>query len=115
MWQDAAVSASSIRVCVRKRPMLRTEELKHDFGAVARVAGKDALETVADALISRLAANAPLAMRSMKTIMNRQASFLFDLERGDSDAIVAAVYDSADAVEGVAAKVEKRTPTFTGK
>ena len=87
----------------------------HDFGAVARVAGKDALETVADALISRLAANAPLAMRSMKTIMNRQASFLFDLERGDSDAIVAAVYDSADAVEGVAAKVEKRTPTFTGK
>ena len=87
----------------------------HDFGAVARVAGKDALETVAEALISRLAANAPLAMRSMKPIMNRQASFLFDLERGDSDAIVAAVYDSADAVEGVAAKVEKRTPTFTGK
>ena len=87
----------------------------HDFGAVTRVADKGALETVADALINRLAANAPLAMRSMKTIMNRQASFLFYLERGDSDAIVAAVYDSADAVEGVAAKVEKRTPTFTGK
>ena len=35
VWQDAAAGASSIRVCVRKRPMLRGEQLRHDFDVVA--------------------------------------------------------------------------------
>lgn len=90
-------------------------ERLHEFGAVARVADKDGLEEAAGAVVDRLAANAPLAMRSMKAIMNRQMSFLFDIDRGDTDAMVASVYASADAVEGVAVKVERRTPTFTGK
>ena len=34
VWEDAAVSSSQIRVCVRKRPMLKVEQLKHDFDVV---------------------------------------------------------------------------------
>lgn len=34
VWRDEAHSASSIRVCVRKRPMLKMELLKHDFDVV---------------------------------------------------------------------------------
>ena len=86
-----------------------------DLGVVARTATPEGLDEAADKLVARLAANAPLAMRTMKAIMNQQMSFLYDIDRGDTDDMVRAVFDSADAVEGVAAKVEKRIPTFTGK
>ncbi len=85
-----------------------------DLGVVARTATPEGLDEAADKLVARLAANAPLAMRTMKAIMNQQMSFLYDIDRGDTDDMVRAVFDSADAVEGVAAKVEKRIPTFTG-
>ncbi len=86
-----------------------------ELGVVARAAAPEGLDAAVDELVARLAANAPLSMRAMKAIMNKQAAFLYDLERGDTDGMVDAVFASADAREGVAAQVARRAPNFTGK
>ena len=85
-----------------------------DLGVIARACPAGELEATAAGVIERLARNAPLAMRTMKAIMVRQAAFYFDSDRGGTDAMVAAVYASSDALEGVAAKLERRQATFTG-
>ena len=87
----------------------------HELGIIARAADADKLEFEADALIAQLAANAPLAMRTMKAMLIKQMSFLLDIEHGEFDEPVRRVYASRDAREGVAAKVQRRTPTFTGE
>jgi enoyl-CoA hydratase/carnithine racemase len=90
-------------------------ERLHELGIIARTAPLDELDATAEPLIARLAANAPLSMRAVKAMLVKQMSFLMDIEHADTDKLVDAVYASADAVEGVAAKVERRTPNFTGR
>ena len=43
MWEDSAFSQSQIRVCVRKRPMLRIEQTKHDFDVISAEVGHASL------------------------------------------------------------------------
>ena len=43
VWEDEAYTSSSIRVCVRKRPMLRVEQLRHDFDVICAEAGHSRL------------------------------------------------------------------------
>lgn len=90
-------------------------ERLHELGIIARTAPLDELDATAEPLIARLAANAPLSMRAVKAMLVKQMSFLMDIEHADTDKLVDAVYASADAVEGVAAKVERRTANFTGR
>ncbi len=85
-----------------------------NLGVIARACPAGELEATAARVIGRLSRNAPMSLRTMKAIMLKQAAFYFDLDRGDTDAMVAAVYDSTDAREGIAAKVERREATFTG-
>lgn len=87
----------------------------YDLGIIARVAGSGELDAVAQTLIDRLADNAPLSMKSMKAIMLRQMDVLFHADHAAIDARAQAVYQTRDAVEGVAAKVERRVPTFEGR
>lgn len=86
-----------------------------DLGIIARTADADKLEAQTDLLIAQLAANAPLAMRTMKAMLIKKMSFLLDIEHDEFDEPIRRVYASRDALEGVAAKVQRRTPTFTGK
>ena len=92
-----------------------TGQRLHELGVIARHAPRDELDETAAPIIARLAANAPLSMRAIKAMLVKQMSFLMDIEHADTDKLVDEVYASADAVEGVAARVERRTPNFTGR
>ncbi len=87
----------------------------YDLGIIARVADRDRLDQVAGELIDRLAQNAPISMRTMKAIMLRQIDNMFHADHAALDKRAHAVYATRDAVEGVAARVEKRRATFEGR
>lgn len=86
-----------------------------ELGIIARLADADQLDSVAQELIDRLAANAPLSMRTMKAMMLRQTDVMFHAEHAALDERARQVYLTRDAVEGVAARVERRVPKFEGR
>ena len=90
-------------------------ERLHALGIIARVADPDDLDAVAQKLIDRLADNAPISMRTMKAIMLRQMDVLFHADHAALDAQALDVYRTRDAVEGVAARMERRVPKFEGR
>lgn len=85
------------------------------LGIVTRVAPAERLAAAADALVARLADNAPLAMRAMKAQIIRHTDFMLETRHDDLDVMAEAVYASEDAREGVAARVLRRTPDFHGR
>ncbi len=87
----------------------------YDLGLIARVAEPDDFAATADAVIDRLAANAPLSLRAMKGLLTRQMAFRDDIPHDDVDRLVAATRGSHDAREGMAARLEKRRAEFTGR
>lgn len=87
----------------------------HELNMIHKVVPDDGLEEAAQALIDRLAANAPLAMRAMKAVMVRQMDFRDSVGHGDLLPMLRAARTSRDAREGIAARLEKRRPEFTGE
>jgi enoyl-CoA hydratase/carnithine racemase len=85
-----------------------------DHGLIARVAPSDQLEAEAAKIVDRLAANAPLSLKTMKKILVREMAFRDHIEHADLTALVAEISGSADAAEGIAAMMEKRKPRFRG-
>ncbi len=86
-----------------------------DMGLIHRAVAAADLETAAQAVIGRLAANAPLSLRAMKALLVRAMAFRSGIDHADVDALVAAAASSADAREGIAAMLEKRAPRFEGR
>lgn len=86
----------------------------HEKGLIARVAPPEGLEAAAAEIVDRLAANAPLAMKTMKRLLVREMAFRDHLEHADLDALVLETSASEDAKEGIAARLEKRRPVFRG-
>jgi len=87
----------------------------HDLGIIARVAEPEALDDEAQSVIDRLAANAPLSLRNMKAMLVRQMAFRDATSYDDLNADVKKVSASADALEGIKARLERRQPTFRGE
>jgi enoyl-CoA hydratase/carnithine racemase len=87
----------------------------HALGLIARVAPPDELDAAAQQVIDRLAANAPLSLKAMKALLVREMAFRDGIEHKDIDAMVQAARSSADAREGIAARLEKRRPVFKGE
>jgi enoyl-CoA hydratase len=82
------------------------------IGLVQKVVPAAELAATARKLAERMAAAAPLAVATGKALVNR------GVDRGEfehSTAALTALHGTADAAEGIAAFVEKRTPTFEGR
>jgi enoyl-CoA hydratase/carnithine racemase len=86
-----------------------------ELGLIHRAVAPEALEAAAVAVIERLAANAPLSLKAMKALLVRAMAFRDGIPHGDIDAMVGAASASADAREGIAAMLERRSPRFEGR
>ncbi len=75
----------------------------------------DNAEAEAFTLAQELAANAPLAVSGMKLGLTLLGSDLRDVDVEHFETLRRHSFDSEDAREGVAAALEKRPPTFTGR
>lgn len=85
-----------------------------ELGVIARAVPAHRLPGEADAVIDRLAHNAPLSLRAIKAVINREMAFRDGIEHGDVDALVAAAGASSDATIGIAARLARESPNFTG-
>ena len=86
-----------------------------ELGVISRAVPPDDLEEAAGAVVARLAANAPLALRATKALLVREMAFRDSVPHDDVDALVEAARASADAREGVAARLERRPARFEGR
>jgi len=86
-----------------------------ELGLIYRAVPGGELEAAAQAVIGRLAANAPLSLKAMKAVLVRAMAFRDGIGHADVDALVAAASASADAREGIAAMLERRAPRFEGR
>ncbi len=87
----------------------------YDLGVIARVAEPAALQDAAQGIIDRLAANAPLSLKNMKAMLVRQMAFRDTTEYDDLNSEVKKISASADAMEGIQARLERREPAFRGE
>ena len=87
----------------------------YDLGVIARVAKPDALQDAAQVIIDRLTANAPLSLKNMKAMLVRQMAFRDTTEYDDLNSEVKRISASADAMEGIQARLERRQPVFRGE
>ena len=90
-------------------------ERMHALGLIARVAPPDGLQAAADAVVDRLAANAPLSLRAMKAMLLRQMRFRDGIVHEDVDELVRLARNSEDAREGLTARLERRPADFKGR
>ena len=85
-----------------------------DLGVIGRAVPPHRLASEADSVIGRLAANAPLSLRAMKGVINREMAFRDTIAHDDVDALVRAAGASDDAKIGIAARLARSDPDFTG-
>ncbi len=87
----------------------------YELGLINRVVPAGSLMEAALELAGTIAANAPLAVRTSKQVI-KDAGEVPDAKGWEiSNAAIAPVFASADAMEGAVAFAEKRAPNWTGK
>jgi enoyl-CoA hydratase/carnithine racemase len=85
------------------------------LGIISAAVPATDLESTADSLAARLAANAPLSMRAIKAALLRAMDLRRSITHEDVDALVSAAARSQDAREGMRARLERRAPRFEGR
>jgi enoyl-CoA hydratase/carnithine racemase len=87
----------------------------HELGIVSHLAEPAELESVAAKVIQRLADNAPLSLKAMKALINREMQFRDAIPHEDVDLIIDKARTSEDAQEGMRARLEKRKAQFKSR
>jgi enoyl-CoA hydratase/carnithine racemase len=90
-------------------------ERLYELGIISHLVEPEDLDRTADAIVARLADNAPLSLRAMKAMIVRQMAFRDQVPHEDIDKLVEQVRRSADAQEGMAARLARRKPDFKGR
>ena len=86
----------------------------YELGLISHLAESAELEKAASAVIQRLADNAPLSLKAMKALINREMQFRDAIPHEDIDLIVDKARTSQDAQEGMKARLQKRKAAFKG-
>lgn len=86
-----------------------------DLGMILRAVPAEQLQADTQALIDRMAANAPLSLRAMKAVLTRQMQFRDGIAHDDVDELVEIARQSLDAKRGIAARLQGGTATFEGE
>ena len=104
-------------VTTAKRLLIAAEELDSaamlETGFLDHLVLPGQLEEVTESMAQRMAGLAPLAVRSMKEILQQAAGAGIDLQRAEE--LAAICTNSEDLQEGLAAQREKRQARFRGK
>ncbi|MBI2202677.1 MAG: enoyl-CoA hydratase/isomerase family protein [Candidatus Rokubacteria bacterium] len=87
----------------------------YEIGMVHQVVPAHELEAATYALARSMAGNALLSLAGIKATILRATSLREKIEHADLDAMTTRARKSADALEGVRAMLEKRTPVFRGE
>ena len=122
MVPDAGVSVTLTQlVGLRKateilmlNPVITAREAL-DMGLITRVVDDDKLVDEAFALARQLAAGAPAALAGTKRLLWNGLGSSVDACMPEENRMQAHLSGMADAREGLAAVIEKRAPTFTGR
>ncbi|WDP85415.1 MAG: enoyl-CoA hydratase/isomerase family protein [Desulfobacter sp.] len=86
-----------------------------DMGMVTRVYPKDIFDDQVDKILGTLAAKSPLGLRLGKEAFNACEGLALEPALSRLAQGLEAVAGTKDAVEGITAFMEKRTPVFTGE
>ncbi|MSZ77271.1 MAG: enoyl-CoA hydratase [Actinobacteria bacterium] len=115
---SASVAASigrarAMRMALLAEPMTAREA--YDVGLITHVVADDEFEALVDKLARRLAAGPAIAQTAVKKAIN--AATLGQLEQAldREDSGQRALFTTADFHEGLAAFLERRSPTFRGE
>lgn len=92
-----------------------TARRAHELGMVSRLADPGAVLEAAVELAATIAANAPLATRASKQVIDRAVDWPLDERFERQGPYIDPVRSSEDAKEGARAFVEKRAPEWQGR
>ncbi|OJU91386.1 MAG: enoyl-CoA hydratase [Burkholderiales bacterium 66-5] len=122
MVPDAGVSVTLTQLVGLRRameilmlnPTITAAEAK-DMGLVTRVVADDALRHEALALARQLAAGAPAALANTKRLLWNGIGQGVEAAMPEENHTQAVLSGMGDALEGLAAVIDKRAPRFTGR